>query len=110
MSADRVGRRRRLVAESDRSAHLDGIDEHFPASHRGRKYSADERKPELRVVFSQRGGDTGCPGEWTIAGRLIAGGSGTRVSYSSRLVVRSMVISTANLAVSSYPSPPDIFV
>ena len=26
------------------------------------------------------------------------------------LVVRSMVISTANLAVSSYPSPPDIFV
>lgn len=58
MSADRVGRRRRLVAESDGSAHLDGIDEHFPASHRGRKYSADERKPELRVLCSVSGVET----------------------------------------------------
>ena len=58
VSADRVGRRRRLVAESDRSAHLDGIDEHFPAGHRGRKYSADERKPELRVLCSVSGVET----------------------------------------------------
>ena len=58
VSADRVGRRRRLVAESDGSAHLDGIDEHFPASHRGRKYSADERKPELRVLCSVSGVET----------------------------------------------------
>ena len=58
MSADRVGRRRRLVAESDGSAHLDGIDEHFPASHRGRKYSADERKPELRELCSVSGMET----------------------------------------------------
>ena len=112
MSSDRVGRRRRLVAESDRSAHLDGIDEHFSASHRGRKYSADERKPELRVLCSVSGVETRGVRESgpSREGLFIAGGSGTRVSYSSRLVVRSMVISTANLAVSSYPSPPDIFV
>ena len=50
---------------------------------------------------------------WTPAGRsgrFFSGGGATRVSYSLRLVVRSMVISTANLAVSSYPSPPEIFV
>ena len=58
LSAAQVGRRRRLVAESDGSAHLDGIDEHFPASHRGRKYSADERKPELRELCSVSGMET----------------------------------------------------
>ena len=50
---------------------------------------------------------------WTPAGRsgrFFSGGGATRMSYSLRLVVRSMVISTANLAVSSYPSPPEIFV
>ena len=55
LSAAQVGRRRRLVAESDGSAHLDGIDEHFPASHRGRKYSADERKPGCACCVQSAG-------------------------------------------------------
>ena len=45
LSAAQVGRRRRLVAESDGSAHLGGIDEHFPASHRGPWLGRPERRP-----------------------------------------------------------------